>query len=272
MTQNIEYDEKWFKNQYGRVLADKETDWLEYKKISKFSSKGLSRKSVVLEVGCGMGTLSYRLSECFDYVIGLDLSEFGCSKAKTLYRERNIKFIVANAQNMPFKSSVFDSVVISNVLEHLTDSETEIVQRESCRVMKAGGQLTVVQPVYVNRSVADKILLLLFASKRDRQIFYYMRKSLKAARKNNPQVDFHHLAKIGDPTHKRMYDEKLLTDELKKAGFGRFEFAKRKIFSILFFNNANLFRVYVNFYLKAPEMIRRMFLMEIGGWVRATKL
>ncbi len=180
-------------------------------------------------------------------------------------------FLVSNAENLPFRDMTFDAIVVCHLFEHLTDSEASKIQKEIYRVLKPGGRLTVEQPMYGKESIIDIILLMTFSTLKIKQLFYYTRKAIAAAKKQNPGSDLNHLAGVGDPTHKRIYDVKFLITELSRAGFSEFKFYKRKFFSILFINKDDLFERYVTFYLNAPELIRRIFLVSLGGRVRATK-
>ena len=117
------YDKKWFEDSYSRVYSDKETDWLSYNAVARFASQGLGQNSLILEVGCGLGTLCHRLSEHNDRVVGLDVSEYAVLKARSMYKDDRISFVVGDAGNLPFKSAAFDGVVVSHLFEHLSDSD-----------------------------------------------------------------------------------------------------------------------------------------------------
>ncbi|MDP2924672.1 MAG: methyltransferase domain-containing protein [Candidatus Omnitrophota bacterium] len=266
-----EYDQEWFKKSYSRLFSDKENDWLFYKRTAEFAGGNLDRKSLVLEVGCGLGGLSYRLSFYGGGIVSIDISEYACRRAKSTYESAQIKFTVADAQYLPFKSEIFDGVIVSHLFEHLTDLEAANVQREIYRVLKTGAALTVEQPVCLDESIIDVVLLCLFSSHKNKELYYYTKKALRAAQKINPKTDFHHLSGIGNPTHRRVYDISLLVDELKAAGFGEFQFYRRKIFRILFFNSMNLFRLYTQFYLALPRMLRRILCISPDSLVKVVK-
>lgn len=271
MIKSAVYNRDYYKKAYSHVLIEKKSDFLEYKKIAEYACRGLDKSARILEIGCGLGTLCYRMSDYSENVIGIDVSEYACSEAGVMYRERKIPFVAANAENLPFKDMAFDAVVVSHLFEHLTDSEAAKIQKEIYRVLKAGGCLTVEQPMCGRESIIDIILLTAFSTLKNKQLFYFTRKAIAAAKRQNPGCDFNHLEGVGDPTHKRIYDAKLLTTELSRAGFSEFKFYKRKLFSILFLDKDELFERYVTFYLNAPEPIRRIFLVSIGGRGKAIK-
>jgi len=271
MGNHVKYNAEWFKKSYSRLFLDKESDWLLYKRTAGFACESLDKKSLVLEVGCGLGGLSYRLASYCGNVVGVDISEYACAQAKLTYKSSNINFVTADVQYLPFKSEAFDGVVASHLFEHLDDKEAKSVQQEIYRVLKPGAAFTVEQPAYGKETVIDIILLYLFSSRKNKELYYYTKKAIKETSRQCPGVDFHHLAGIGDITHKRIYDLKLLISELKNAGFTKFCFYRRTIFNILFLGNRRLFESYVWFYLKVPEIIRKVLLVTPITLVKAIK-
>jgi len=271
MKDSTKYNEKWYAASYPRLFLDKENDWLFYKRTAEFACKTLDKKSLVLEIGCGLGGVSYRLAHYCGNIVGIDISEYACQQAKLTYNLPEISFLTADAKYLPFKSDIFDGVIVSHIFEHLDDNKAEIVQREIYRVLKAGAALTVEQPAYGNESIIDIILLYSFSSRKNKELYYYTKKAIQEAKKKYPEVDLHHLPGIGDPTHMRIYDMKLMVTELRKAGFTKFCFYRRKLFYILFLGSRNLFEAYVWFYLKVPGIIRKVFLISLNVLIKAIK-
>lgn len=265
------FDEKYLRQVSGAILADSQTEQFHHSAVAKFASEGLNRDSYVLDAGCGSGLLSFRLSQYCSHVIGVDVSIHGPLKAKSMYADKKIHFVVANSEHLPFKPGVFDCAVASQLFDHLTDEEASRAQKDIYRVLKTGGSLTVELSFVGRLSVPDAILLLLFSPRHIKRYYYYAYKRIRKAKQENPHIDFYHLEGVLDPTHRRLYDAKTLANELLRSGFGSLEFFQRRIFSVLFFNSRDLFRRYVKFYIEAPQIIRRLFLIDIGGRVRAVK-
>ena len=90
-----------------------------------------------LDVGCGKKPYE-RLFNSSEY-IGMDIENPGHSHAN-----ENID-VYYDGGSFPFKNSVFDSVVVTEVLEHVFEPEEFI--REMERVLKPGGHLLITVPL-----------------------------------------------------------------------------------------------------------------------------
>ncbi|MCR4317817.1 MAG: methyltransferase domain-containing protein [Planctomycetes bacterium] len=99
----------------------------------------------LLDVCCGPGTLSFAASPLVLESIGIDLVSEMIEKANELKEEqqvKNAKFVVGNAEKMPFKDGQFDLVVCANAFHHL--SHPEKVLEEMMRVCRRGGKVGVI--------------------------------------------------------------------------------------------------------------------------------
>lgn len=77
----------------------------------------------IIDLGCGYGALAYDIAKhdpsCS--VLGIDLNRKNIDKAKTRYSARNLKFICGDIlDNSVLPDTTFDTVILSNVLEHLS--------------------------------------------------------------------------------------------------------------------------------------------------------
>lgn len=78
----------------------------------------------ILEVGCGEGILSVMVAKKGAEVVATDISMANLEAAQKLAEKegvKNIKFLLADAENLPFDDNSFDLVIADNVLEHLPD-------------------------------------------------------------------------------------------------------------------------------------------------------
>lgn len=104
-----------------------------------------NRGWTVLDLGCGNGKSTANIVG--KNVFGVDLSVKQLAIAREKFPER--QFLVADATKLPFKSNVFDLIVMINVLHHLGNKPRRCL-KECYRVLKRGGILLTVDPNLTN--------------------------------------------------------------------------------------------------------------------------
>ncbi len=93
----------------------------------------------VLEVGCGNGyylSLLNRLNIKLE-LTGIDQDILALKDAAKFIGDKKVKLVLGDAVKLPFKAASFDSLVMSEVIEHVKDEEK--VLKEAFRVLKKGG-------------------------------------------------------------------------------------------------------------------------------------
>src|SRR5688572_26935274 len=110
--------------------------------------------SRLLEIGCGAGNLLLQATVAGSYPVALDLS----MQALTFVRARleeaqsgpdapsGFAGTQAVGEALPFPDDTFDSILLSEVIEHLEAPEISI--REAVRVLCPGGRLLITTPNY----------------------------------------------------------------------------------------------------------------------------
>ncbi|MBU4195049.1 MAG: methyltransferase domain-containing protein [Actinobacteria bacterium] len=99
---------------------------------------------LVLDVGCGLGTLLGTLNRIYGTRgVGIDFSHAGM-KAAISYNPCNNDYHVADALMLPFRDETFDLAVSYDVIEHGTDPRRFV--SEMARVLKPGGRLLIYTP------------------------------------------------------------------------------------------------------------------------------
>ena len=102
----------------------------------------------ILDSGCGDGCFTEKvarmLPESFFY--GVDISPFRIGRFlnKTGSGNGKMAAVAANSEHLPFENSVFDAVLMREVLEHFYDPRKGL--EEASRVLKPGGHIIVTTP------------------------------------------------------------------------------------------------------------------------------
>ncbi len=96
----------------------------------------------ILDVGCGSGTIVKMLLEKGKKVTGVDIGKKFVDHCQ--FRYKSAIFCEADAQCLPFSSKCFDTIVCSEVMEHLEDPEKAL--EEFHRVLRPSGKLIVTTP------------------------------------------------------------------------------------------------------------------------------
>ena len=104
----------------------------------------LKPDEVVLEIGCGPGTITAGLARRAGRVVGLDMSADMVEAAGSHAADcglSNATFEVGSAYELPWNDSSFDVVYAHQVLQHLSDPVGAL--REARRVLRPGGLVAV---------------------------------------------------------------------------------------------------------------------------------
>lgn len=91
----------------------------------------------LLDVGCGGGFLSNELAENGFKVTGVDLSPESVIVAARYDKTKSVKYLTADAYNLPFADSSFDVITAMDFLEHVEDPLSVI--KEFSRKLKPNG-------------------------------------------------------------------------------------------------------------------------------------
>ena len=104
----------------------------------EFLAKQIKSGMTILNIGVGRGGLESILVKKRVVVYCLDPSEETIDRLRKQY-DLGVRAQVGFSQSMPFQDSGFDVVIMSEVLEHLTDDVLHSTLGEIRRVLKPGG-------------------------------------------------------------------------------------------------------------------------------------
>lgn len=149
----------------------------------------------ILEIACGTGRVTKHLAKSVkhDVLTATDLNPDMINIAKEIIRDDTIKWMPADAMQLPFNDESFDLVVIQFGIMFFPDREKGL--QEAYRVLKPGGKLlfSTWNRVETNEAIHEGRLIIESYFEGDPPIFY--------------NVPF------------SMYNEKALTDLVSESGF-----------------------------------------------------
>ena len=119
------YSMYWWSNRFNAILA---------RRYGKHGTR-------LLEIGVGMGHLVGQLEDTFN-TYGMDLNHWAVKQSKAVIQKTNLQ--TASAQELPYKDSAFNVVIIKHIVEHLPDPQKAI--QEIGRVTESGGTLILATP------------------------------------------------------------------------------------------------------------------------------
>lgn len=92
-----------------------------YTLYKKMKSLNLSSTSTILELGCGIGVMTYLLSKTVrkGYIEAVDLSDESINTAKSKTDKQNISFFTGDVVNYLPKNKKFDFITLFDVIEHI---------------------------------------------------------------------------------------------------------------------------------------------------------
>ncbi len=163
----------------------------------------------VLDIGCGFGRHLSHLKKAGPRV-GIDAGLPGLTKGRQLFPE--ISFTCGSAFELPFLQNCFDTVVMIDVIEHLSDAPKAM--REVCRIIKPGGTLFLQTPNYPIKRIYD---------------FWHWAKRTRSQFKD-------------DATHVSKFHHWRLTSVVSEAGFEISTLVARNLFFDKYYCNLRRFR------------------------------
>ena len=171
------YKEFWENNLVSSVLIKKRTgidtgskDYFDYydTKLRGFDNWAVENDwydlnncygKNILDIGCGNGWVSFRYACSGANLVISDISENAIKLSQKRFSGnssvKKAKFLVCNAQDLPFSDSSFDAVTCISVLHNVPNYKKAIA--EISRVVKRGGRVYLM--VFHSRSFFSKIVI-----------------------------------------------------------------------------------------------------------------
>jgi|SRR5580765_2905402 ubiquinone/menaquinone biosynthesis C-methylase UbiE len=133
---------RWFDRRAGRYEGGATSRWRDPVQQASLAAVHLTGDDVLLDVGCGTGAASRAAGPVAKFVVGVDLAPDMTRRATELARAiENVRFVVADSEQLPFDDGAFTAVVCSNSFHHYPDPLRAV--REMDRVLASGGRLVI---------------------------------------------------------------------------------------------------------------------------------
>jgi SAM-dependent methyltransferase len=159
-------------NRFSADIVDKRR--IRVREIDRVLRMANHSPSSILDVGSGNGAIINHYTERGYETVGLDISESLVQKASAQFPKT--MFICYDGLNFPLDDSSFDTVLLNDVLEHISYQDIEQVLSEIHRVLKPNG---VVYISVMNRwQVIEPHLLIPFMTWLPKATWYSIAKRL----------------------------------------------------------------------------------------------
>ena len=151
---------------YKGLLAQHDEAYLRH--FVDLVNRYASPDSRILEIGCGNGLAAMLLSRCDRRIVGADVSSLFLKEAKR-WENKRLAYRVCDVFELPFEAGSFDLVCSNELIEHLPDVETALL--EMIRVTRDGGRIIVSGPNLCSPLMPFLDLLRMIAGKDGRPIW-----------------------------------------------------------------------------------------------------
>lgn len=123
--------------------------------FASFKSDKEFQGKKLLEIGCGIGVDSVQLYKCGFDLTAIDLTQeaIDIAQKRAETEDLKIRYMVANAEKLPFENEEMDYVYSFGVLHHTPDIEKSV--DEVLRVLKKGGKAYIM--LYATNSLVNLI-------------------------------------------------------------------------------------------------------------------
>lgn len=135
----------YWKNAFGKI--DKKST---LNKEGLFFLKYLKKNDMIVEAGCGLGSINIKLCALGYKAYGLDFSEDLIKRCKEFVKKEKIcspkMFILGDILDIPLKDNSYDVYISSGVIEHFKAKDQFKIISEAKRILGDGGRVVITVP------------------------------------------------------------------------------------------------------------------------------
>ncbi len=159
-------EEHYFK-EFPSLAEDKLTDYCNFFKIVNFSNSLLLKTDLYVEAKNKKDNYLPFLG--VDKCVGMDISLEVVKNAKNNLSHvfPNMRFIVADVRNLPFKPDIFNVIISDSTLDHLPVNKLPAIMSDLNKIMRQNGKLILSLDNIFNFSMALRRRIL-----RDHPVYY----------------------------------------------------------------------------------------------------
>jgi 2-polyprenyl-3-methyl-5-hydroxy-6-metoxy-1,4-benzoquinol methylase len=123
------------RNRFSSDIIDKRR--IRVKEIEQVLQMVAHKKTSILDVGSGNGAILDYYTQLGYETVGLEVNEELVNKASNQFPETHFMFY--DGLHFPLEDSSFDTILLNDVLEHISYEDIEQVMAETYRVLKPDG-------------------------------------------------------------------------------------------------------------------------------------
>ena len=142
-----DYTDEYFRLQVRRY---KELDeWARTRIKNVLSTVKPSKRDIIADIGCGIGTFAIECAKRGSYVYAVDYSQVALDIAKGLRKEMGvdrITFINSSVDDIPIEDCKVNKAICADLVEHLYPKEFDALLKELHRIVKKDGYVYIYTP------------------------------------------------------------------------------------------------------------------------------
>jgi len=122
-------------------------DYIKDRSLRILSLISPQREHLILDLGCGVGTLTIECAKRELFAVGIDFSNNAVKISKNLTRKLKItgnsEIVRADVQHLPFVPNVFDRIIAADLVEHLYRDQYRTALNDWFTALKNGGKIVI---------------------------------------------------------------------------------------------------------------------------------